>query len=395
MGYADVINDPVSRARKALAITFAIKGIAFAAMVARLPAVREDLELSTGQLGLLLLCLSVGAIAGLPIAGPVVHRVGARQAVRVGGLTVGLGLLGLGGALPIGSTPLAACGLALIGLGNGVWDVAINVEGVDIERRSEQSLLPRLHGVFSIGTMIGAGVGTATAAADVPVSWLLVILALLVPAGLVVVSRRFLTDRGATTATAGRAGAGLLAAWREPQTLVIGLLVFGFALTEGAANDWIAIAFVDGHHTGQTAGALAYWIFVTAMTAGRFVGGRLIERYGRAAVLRVSAVTAVAGLSLVLFGDRVPVALAGALLWGLGAALGFPVGISSAGDGDEARAAARVSVVSSIGYAAFLAGPPGLGALASGVGIMNALLVVLAAPAIAFLASGATKSSNR
>jgi fucose permease len=381
----------VDRARVALALTFAVKGLAYSAMVARLPALRETLGLSTGQLGLLLLCLSAGAIAGLPIAGPVVHRVGARGSVVAGGLTVGLGLLGIGAALLLGSTPVAAAGMVLVGLGNGVWDVAINVEGVDIERRTGRSLLPKLHGVFSIGTMAGAGVATVTAATGVALVWLLTVLMVLVPAALGVLSRRFLTDRG-DQEPEKRAKMGLAQAWREPRTLVIGLLVFGFAVTEGAANDWIAIAFVDGHHADEAVGAAAYWVFVTAMTAGRLFGGRVLDRVGRVTMLRISAVTALAGLALVLFAGWVPLALAGALLWGFGAALGFPVGISSAGDGDAGRSAARVSVVSSLGYVAFLGGPPGLGLLAAHAGILGALLVVLAAPAVAFAAASAARS---
>lgn len=381
----------VARARTALAFTFTIKGMAFAAMVARIPAIRETLDLTTGQLGLLMLGFSGGAIAGLPIAGPVVHRIGARLAVVGGGVTAGVGLGGLGAALIVPSAPLAVAGMALIGLGNGVWDVAINVEGVDIERRGGGLLLPRLHGVFSVGAMVGAGIGTALAAVGVPLAGQLVALAIVVPVALAVLSRRFLTERSAVLPSASSRGAGLLAAWREPRTLVIGLLVFGFALTEGSANDWIAIAFVDGHRVHEVVGALAYWMFVTAMTTGRLVGSWVVSRAGQVTVLRGSAATATLGLLFVLLGDSTLLALAGTLLWGAGSALGFPLGISSASDGAAAQAAARVSVVSSIGYTAFLAGPPVLGLLASHVGILNALLLVLGAPLIAFLAAGTTQ----
>jgi fucose permease len=381
----------VSRARIALQLTFAIKGVTFAAMVARIPAIRETLDLSTGRLGLLMLCFSGGALAGLPIAGPVVHRMGVRSAVVVGGGTVSVGLAGLGTALLLPSVPLAAAGMALIGMGNGVWDVAINVEGVDLERRVGGLLLPRLHGVFSIGTMVGAGIGTATAAARIPLAAQLVALAVIVPVSLALLSRRFLAERSAPSRSASSRGAGLLAAWREPRTLVIGLLVFGFAFTEGSANDWTAIALVDGHRAGEAMGALAYWVFVTAMTIGRLGGGPLVSRAGRATVLRGSAATATLGLLLVLFGHSIPLVLAGPLLWGIGSALGFPLGISSAGDGAPERAAARVSVVSSIGYTAFLAGPPVLGLLAGHVGILRALLLVLGALLIAYLAAGATR----
>ena len=126
------------------------------------------------------------------------------------------------------------------------------------------------------------------------------------------------------------------------------------------------------------------------MTVGRFFGGALLDRFGRVAVLRTTAVVALVGLLMVLFGGSVPVALAGALLWGVGASLGFPVGMSAAAD-DPAKAAARVSAVSSIGYTAFLAGPPLIGPLGQHIGILTSLLVVVVAIVLGGLASAAAK----
>jgi MFS family permease len=203
-------------------------------------------------------------------------------------------------------------------------------------------------------------------------------------------TRRFLTWQQPTPTAEQKAGSGALAAWREPRTLLIGLLVLGFAFTEGSANDWIAVAFVDGYRTSETMGAVAFGFFVAAMTVGRMVGGPALERFGRVPVLRATAGLALAGLLLVLLGGSTVVALIGALLWGVGASLGFPVGMSAAAD-DPERAAVRVSVVSSIGYTAFLAGPPLIGLLAGHSGILMALFVVVGALVLALLASGATR----
>jgi fucose permease len=380
------------RARTAVAVAFAANGLAFASFISRTPAFRDDLGLTTAQLGLLLLCLSGGAIAGLPLSGPIVFRLGPARAVLAGALTVGAGLVGLAAGLRTGLVPAAAIGLVLTGLGTGVWDVAMNVEGADVERRLGRSLMPRLHGVFSLGTVAGAGVGAASAAAGVPLAVQVVVIAVLVPVVVAVVTRRFLPV--ALPATAERAGgSGVLAAWREPRTLLVGLSVLGFAFTEGSANDWIAVALVDGYGTGETVGAVAFGFFVSAMTVGRLLGGAALERFGRVVVLRATAVLALAGLLLVLLGGSAPVALAGALLWGAGSSLGFPVGMSAAAD-DPARAAARVSVVSSIGYTAFLAGPPLIGLLAEQSGILRALFVVLGSLTLGLLASGATRPAR-
>ena len=379
----------ILRARTAVVVAFAANGLAFASFISRTPAIRDALGLTSGQLGLLLLCLSCGAVAGLPLSGPIVHRLGPGRAVLAGALSECLGLALLVVGLFTGSVAPAAIGLVLTGLGTGVWDVAMNVEGADVERRLGRSLMPRLHAAFSLGTVTGAGLGAASAAMGVPVAVQIIVVAALLPGVVTVATRRFLPVQVAT-AEEKAAGAGVLAAWREPRTLLVGLLVLGFAFTEGSANDWIAIAIVDGYGSGEAVGAVAFGFFVSAMTIGRLVGGSALERFGRVAALRATAAIALAGLLLVALGGSTPVALCGALLWGVGASLGFPVGMSAAAD-DPARAAARVSVVSSIGYTAFLAGPPLIGLLAEHAGILRALFVVLGALVLGLLASGASR----
>ena len=379
----------VLRARTAVAVTFAANGLAFASFIARTPAIREALGLSTGGLGLLLLCVSGGAVAGLPLSGPIVHRLGPGRAVLAGTASNAFGLALLVVGLLTGSVVPAGIGLVFVGLGTGVWDVAMNVEGADVERRLGRSLMPKLHAAFSLGTVTGAGIGAACAAAGVPLGVQLAVVLVVLPVVAGMSVRRFLPVHEATPEQKA-AGVGALAAWREPRTLMVGLLVLAFAFTEGSANDWIAIALVDGYGAGETVGAVAFACFVAAMTLGRLAGGRMLERFGRVPVLRATAVVALAGLLLVLFGGSVPVALSGALLWGVGASLGFPVGMSAAAD-DPARAAARVSVVSSIGYTAFLAGPPLIGQLGEHQGILHALLVVLGALVLGLLASSAAR----
>jgi fucose permease len=380
----------VLRARTAVAVVFIVNGFAFASFIARTPALRDALGLSTGQIGLLLLCASGGSVAGLPLSGPLVHRLGPARAVLTAALTMCLGLAVVGSGLFAGMIAPTAVGLVLLGLGTGVWDVAMNVEGADVERELGRSLMPKLHAGFSLGTVAGAAVGAVTSATDVPLSAQLIATALLAPIVVVVAVRQFLPPHGSTGEEEKAAGAGVLAAWREPRTLAVGLLVLAFAFTEGSANDWLALAVVDGYGQSDTVGAIAFGFFVGAMTLGRLFGGSLLERFGRVPVLRATAVVALAGLLLVLLGGSTPVALAGALLWGVGASLGFPVGMSAAAD-DPARAAARVSVVSSIGYTAFIAGPPLIGLLGEHVGIMRALFVVLGALVLGLLASGASR----
>jgi MFS family permease len=172
-------------------------------------------------------------------------------------------------------------------------------------------------------------------------------------------------------------------AWTEPRTLLIGVMVLAAAFTEGTANDWIAVAFVDGHGTTATQGVFGLSAFLLFMTAGRVLGSMALDKFGRVLVLRVLFAAALIGSLLFVFGGPVG-AYFGAAIWGLGSSLGFPVGMSAASD-DPKRAAARISVVSTIGYCAFLAGPPVVGFLGEEVGILMALVAVGAMSALAFV----------
>jgi predicted MFS family arabinose efflux permease len=265
----------------------------------------------------------------------------------------------------------------------------MNVQGAAIERVLGRAILPRFHAGWSIGTVAGAGIGAVMVALGVPVTAHLLAVTVVVAVVVPVAARRFLPGTHAPVPGGRSARRRQLASWTEPRTLLIGLFVLCMALTEGTGNDWLSLAVIDGYHSAVVVGTLTFAVFLAAMTAGRWWGPRLIDRYGRVLVLRVCAVTALAGLLLIEFGEVLPVAMAGALLLGLGTSLGFPVGLSSAAD-DPAHASTRVSTAASIGYVAFLAGPPVVGFLGDHVGILHSLWVAAVVLAAAFLLAGAT-----
>lgn len=380
-----------TRARTAVSLVFAANGLVFASWVSRIPAVRDDLGLSTSQLGLVLLALSTGAVLALPTSGLVIIRLGPGHTVRVASAicVVGLTLAGLASSVPV-----LVVGLFLMGLGSGSWDVAMNVEGAEVERRLARAIMPRFHAAFSVGTVLGAMIGAGLNAVSAPTPVHLIGIAVLVGVCTQWACGRFLPDQPVPAGHPVPVRRNPMVAWREPRTLCIGLLVLAFAFAEGSANDWLALAVVDGYGLSNAGGVLAFAVFVTAMTVGRLVGTQLLDRYGRVVVLRATALLAVAGLLLVIVGGSVELALAGTVLWGLGASLGFPVGMSAGAD-DPAHSAARVSVVSSIGYTAFLAGPPLIGFLADHIGLLSSLWVVLAVLALGVVAAGATREPDR
>ncbi|MEP7088672.1 MAG: MFS transporter [Nocardioidaceae bacterium] len=366
-------NRAVLTARTAVLATFFVNGFALASWATRIPSVRHHLDLGPARLGLLLLSASIGSLVALPTSGGMVQRFGTRRVVTVAAVVEGVGLLLLAvGAGVLTTVPVTAAGLFLVGLGTGYWDVSMNVEGAEVERQLGRSVMPRFHAAFSLGTVAGAAVGALVTYVGLGVVWHVGTVGVLVTVlgGLSV--QGFLA---AVPADEQPPTARALSAWSEPRILLIGVMVLAMALTEGVANDWLAVAVVDGYDAPAWLGAAAFALFVSAMTVGRVTGTLLLDTFGRLRVLWGSMGVAAVGVLLVVLGDLPALVVAGILLWGLGASLGFPVGMSAAAD-DPAKAAARVSVVSTIGYTAFLGGPPLLGFLGSHFGVLHALLVV-------------------
>ncbi|MDD0859627.1 MFS transporter [Arthrobacter alpinus] len=370
---------------------FAINGFVFASWAARIPAVTRILDLTSGQMGLLLLTIAAGSVIALPAAGTVVGRIGTAGTIRTGGFSVAFGGLIVSIALAQHSVALTAVGLFFFGIGIGLWDVAQNIEGADVERHRGRTLMPQFHGGFSGGALIGALVGAGLSAINVSMSAHLLAIVVIVVIAMVFVPKYFLPEVAPSASQqVGATAAKGRSAWTEKRTLLVGLVVLGAALTEGAANDWIAKATVDGLNASEATGAIMFAVFVASMTLFRFFGGRFIDQFGRVAVLYASLGSALVGLLIFVVAPNMALAGVGAVLWGAGAAMGFPMGMSAAAD-DPARAAARVSVVSTIGYVAFLAGPPLLGFLGDHVTIRWALLAIAVAIVASILTAPAAK----
>ena len=372
-------------------VVFGINGFVFASWAARIPAVTETLHLTAGQMGTLLLCIAVGSLLTLPTAGLVVGKIGTANAMRAGALLSALAGGGIALSLSAESVPGTAVALFFFGIGIGLWDVSQNIEGADVEHRLRRTIMPQFHAAFSGGAFVGAliGAGLSTIGVGLPlhllvIAGVVVVVALVVPRFFLPHIAHALTAEGEPTTVKGPS------AWRDSRTLLVGVVVLGATLTEGAGNDWIAKATVDGLGSSESTGALMFALFVLAMTAMRLLGGRVIDSYGRVAVLRASMAAAAAGLCLFVLAGNIWLAGAGAALWGVGAALTFPMGMSAAAD-DPKQAAARVSVVSTLGYVSFLAGPPLLGYLGDVTGIHLALLAILAPILVALLLAGAAR----
>jgi len=396
--YDRPVPDPYRRLRLSLFALTLLTGIGISSWVTRTPAVRDAVDASTAQMGLILFGLSVGSMVGVLSAGAVVRRRGARPVIVLGSVLVVVGVAVI--ALGAGASTAAGvfAGLLLVGLGGGFGEIGLNIEAAAVEAIAGRPVLPALHGCFSLGTVVGALAGIGLTAARFPVLWhllaaVVVMIALAawafpgIPAG----TGRVAGRPGARGAQDDGAGTRRPSVWRDPRLLLIGVVVLAMAFAEGSATDWLPLLMVDGHGVSATSGSLVFAGFALAMTVGRFAGGPFVVRFGRAAVLSVSAVGGAIGVLGVAFAPDPVLAGCAVALWGLGASMGFPVAISAAGD-DPERGAERVSAVATSGYLAFLVGPPLLGFLGEQAGLRQAMLVVVALLVVAAVAARGARS---
>ncbi|MGG2027595.1 MFS transporter [Gottfriedia sp. S16(2024)] len=380
--------------RVAIYFIFALTGFAFASWVSRTPAIRDALGSTTAEMGVIIFGLSVGSIIGLISASMLIAQRGGRFVMVFGLSVVSIGLLivGISGSWLTNST-VVFLGLVIFGFGQGICDVAMNVEGTAVERAAKKSLLTGFHAAFSLGTLLGALVGSTMTKLGISVPIHLSLTALVIVVTVLSFYRFIPADTGkevASDAVKVNRMREYMAVWKERRTIMIGIIVLGMAFVEGSANDWLPLIMVDGYHVAPAMGSIAYGIFVGSMTIGRAIGDKILDRFGRVIILRSSALLAFVGLIIVILSQSFEIATIGIVFWGLGAAFGFPVGLSAAGD-DPNRVAARVSAVSTAGYLAFLVGPPFLGIIGEHIGLLRALIFVLIAVSISGLLSKAAK----
>jgi fucose permease len=377
---------------------FAINGIAFATWMARVPGLRDNLAISTAEVGLFLLGGAVGALSGLALSSHIIAWLGSRRTIAGFAL---LSLVAIGGVGVLSaiwpSLALAVAAMFVFGVGASVTDVAMNVEGAEVERDLERNIMPWFHALFSLGTAVGGGLAAVASSLSIGVEYHFVAVALVL-VGPVMYSVRLMghTNSGADTEDTDPDQRGLknrLSVWAEGRTLLIGVVALSMAFAEGSANDWLALAMVDDRGYTNAEGALWFVLFTGSMTLGRFLGVPLLDRFGRVPILAGSGLAALLGLATVITLDGLVVGVMATIAWGVGSALGFPVAMSAAAD-DPQRGAARVSAVATIAYGAFLVGPPLIGGLAEATGILTALWVVAAVIALGLLATPATRKPS-
>ncbi|MFE7756590.1 MFS transporter [Streptomyces sp. NPDC057429] len=379
-------TEQVRRARYAVAAVFAVHGAVTGSFATRVPWIQDHASVSAGQLGLALAFPAIGATLAMPLAGRVSHRFGARTALR--GL---LALWTLSLVLPaLAPNLLTLCAaLFVYGASAGMSDVVMNALGVEVENRLNKSIMSGLHGMWSVGALIGSAAGTVAAhvGADARLHHTVAALVLTV-LGLIVCG-------------------GVLDLRSEPDAeppprftlppksaLVIGAVGFCAVFAEGASMDWSAVYLKDVMGSSAGLAAASTTAFALMMAIARIAGDRVVDRFGAVRTVRVSGVLAAAGGLLVVLAPGPATALCGFGLLGLGVAVVVPLAFAAAGRrGDNPSRA--IAGVATITYTSGLIAPSAIGSLAEATSLLVSFGLVTVLAFALVLGAGVLRASDR
>jgi MFS family permease len=396
----------------AIAVAFVANGLGVPSFLPRLPGRQADLGLSDAALGGILLGLAAGAVVASPIAGRAVGRFGSRPVVVTAAITLGASLWSAGAAP---HATLLFLAFLFIGAADAALDIAMNANGAAYERGTGRSLMHRLHAAWSLGALAAAGLAAAAAAAGIPLTWQLVVVGAAFAVAVVATRSGLVGDDAAagtqearaapatghgdlasltsTTAPDGRQIPGAPGAdtdtrtdpapdrsrlRRSPHTralLVLSLVAVAAAILEGGPYDWSAVR-LERLGVGPAGAALGFAAFMVGMLAGRLVGDRLVDRFGRLATLRSGMLLVAVGLGAGSLAD-VPIVFAlGLVVAGLGVSGMFPLVFSAGANTPGIAAGAGTATVSLAARLGFLIEPPLMGVMGGTVGLRWAFLVV-------------------
>jgi predicted MFS family arabinose efflux permease len=357
---------------------FFVIGFAAGAWAPLVPFAKQRMTLDDGGLGLLLVCLGLGSIIAMPLAGALAARIGCRRVLVA---TAALACLVFPLLATTSSVPLFAVVLLLFGVGIGSLDCVINIQAIVVERSGKRAMMSGFHALYSLGGFAGAGAVSALIAlkftplgAALPAATLMAIATAVSAPGLL--ARRAEDHAAPITAPRG-------------VVLLIGAFCFVVFLAEGSALDWSAVFLRAARHVAPAEAGLGYVAFAVAMTGGRLVGDRWVARLGLRRAVVIGAGVAAAGLALATLAPGWISTVTGYALVGAGCANIVPALFTAIGRQSVMPESQAVPAVSVLGYAGILAGPAAIGLVASATSLTVALLIVAAM--LAAVAASATR----
>ncbi|MBL8887702.1 MAG: MFS transporter [Phycisphaerales bacterium] len=365
---------PTARSGSAAAtrIVFFLSGVCVAAWAPLIPFVKNRFALSDGQLGVLLLCLGIGSIAAMPLAGALTSRLGCRR-------VIGVSLLLAWCMLPlitvISRVDLLAAALLLFGASLGVVDVAMNIHAVLVERASGKAMMSGFHGLWSVGGIAGAGLTSLLISSGVS---LLLTSVVVVTISVILLAACFkgLLQSGGEH--------GPILAWPHGRVVVLGVCCFVLFLAEGSILEWGAVFLNTVRGVNAAHAGVGFVAFASAMTVCRLVGDRVVHAMGPARVVLFGGLCAAAGFLLLVGAPWTWASIAGFVVVGIGASNIVPVMFSAAGRQTSMPAHLALPAMTTLGYAGGLIGPPVIGfvaqwsSLSVSLGLIGVLMAVIA-----------------
>lgn len=360
----------VNQARIAVLAMFFINGALFANWVSRIPQVQDNLRLSEGQLGLVLLGLSAGVLTALSIAGGLVARYGSRRVTIIAAVILSVLLI----PLPWMPTSFTLwLNLFVFGMALSTMDIAMNAQAVEVEARAARPLMSTFHALFSVGGFVGAAIGVGMASYDIEPRIHLLFAGVLF-GSMILLFQRHLLDQVASEKTDEQEKVFQLPA--RP-LLPLGIVAFAGAIGEGAMADWSGVYLSDVVNTDAGTAALGFTVFSITMTVGRLSGDWIAERYSAALLVRLGGLVATLGLLIAILFPTPVIVLLGFGAVGLGVSTVVPLAFSAAGRFPGIPSSVGIAGVATIGYAGFLAGPPVIGLFAEATSLPFAFLVIV------------------
>ena len=361
----------VNQSRLAVLGMFFINGALMATWISRIPQIQDKLDLSEGQLGIVLLGLSAGVLTALSVAGGLVARYGSRRVTVTAAFVLALLLIWL----PWMPNSVALwLNLFVFGMALSTMDVAMNAQAVEVEARAERPLMTTFHASWSVGGFVSAAIGAAMASMSVEPQPHFVFGAVLFGSLIFIFRRHLLFNVASEEADEQEQ------VFRLPPRILwpLGIVAFAGAIGEGAIADWSGVYLSDVVQTDDATAALGFTVFSIMMTMGRLFGDRLAARFSPARLVQLGGLVATAGLLLAIFLPTPATTLLGFAAVGLGVSTVVPLAFSAAGRIPGISASVGIASVATIGYAGFLAGPPVIGLIAEATSLQLALLVFVA-----------------
>ncbi|KAA8698668.1 MFS transporter [Pseudomonas proteolytica] len=346
-------------------IAFFIAGFGIAAWAPLVPYAKARAQLNEGTLGLLLLCLGVGSIIAMPVAGALASRFGCRRVLSAGTILLCVALPMLA---TVSSIPLLMAGLFLFGAGLGTVDSTVNLQAVIVERASGKTMMSGFHGLFSLGGIVGAaGVSALLGLGLSPLSATLVV---------IVITLAALLKAAPHLLPYGSESSGPAFAIPHGVVLFIGCLCFIVFLAEGAVLDWSAVFLSDERGLDEAYAGLGYAAFALTMTIGRLTGDAIVRRLGAKRVIVIGGLLATAGMLLATLLPAWETALLGYALVGAGCSNIVPVLYTAVGKQTVMPEHIAVPAITTLGYAGILAGPALIGFIAHGSSLSVAFVLI-------------------